>query len=158
MLDLTEGTLAEAWGRLASSGAPEAGEANSPSLEAWTLGIAARRLRDSLEAQGRSGAEALESLSLDYLEAQVEAQTMRQMVLEEGLAALPEDQREHLALRYGSALSVDQVAQRLGRHVAEVAVTELQALRSLGETVRDFLGEFSVEVRRSDDAAEGGAG
>jgi DNA-directed RNA polymerase specialized sigma24 family protein len=152
--DVAESALAEAWGRIAAA-SPEALAATppgAPSLEAWVLSIARRRLLDLLASQNRSPEQldAGSSPGWTDLQAEVEAQALRQMVLEEAVSGLSEEEQGFLRDTRVGELSLEQIALRDGRPIRELALLEYRALRALGDACAEFASEFRLEVKRSD--------
>jgi RNA polymerase sigma-70 factor (ECF subfamily) len=106
------------------------------SFRSWVFTIAYRRIADQRRASGRAArgpapvapAPSAEEVTLERLGAER---------VEELLAALTPDQRHVLALRVIADLSLEQVADIVGKPVGAVKALQHRALASLRRTVLD---------------------
>lgn len=115
--------------------------------KAWLYTIALNRLRDVLRRRGaeRRALERAEGLAgapadfneLDALE--------RRDLIHRGLAALPDEEREALALRYGGDLSLREIAEVTGQPQTTAEGRVYRGLKRL----REELSEPPPNVRRA---------
>ena len=87
--------------------------------QAWLLGIARRVVGEQLEARRAAGRIPELAAIADFDEA---AAAVERVALREALAALAQDERDLLALRYGADLAVKDVALILGERTNAVEV------------------------------------
>jgi RNA polymerase sigma-70 factor (ECF subfamily) len=108
------------------------------SEKTWLYAIAINCLRDQLRRR------AAESRALDSVAAAHEGSAMLEIegiadrdLVEHGLKTLSDDEREAIALRYGSDLTVPEIAKLTGERLTTVEGRVYKALRKLRETMVD---------------------
>jgi RNA polymerase sigma-70 factor (ECF subfamily) len=115
-------------------------------LRAWVFTIAHRRLVDDWRKRSRRPQQADDSGDLaGHVGGDVEDDALERIgagAVERMCAGLPEDQRAVLLLRILADLTVDQVAQVMGRSAASVKALQRRGLRAL----RNELENSSEEV------------
>lgn len=118
--DVTMEVFASAFGNLRALR-----RAASPKL--WLLGIARRKVADSLRRRYRRNETALP----DSLAGSDSSGTLEREALRQALAGLPEDQAEALRLKYVAGLTSEEAGQVMGRSA--------EAVNSLLQRGRDAL-------------------
>jgi RNA polymerase sigma-70 factor (ECF subfamily) len=127
-----------------------------PELAAWLRRILVRNLTDQVRHHGarrrddrrhesleamldRSGCEAHEALACRLSSpSSLAARREHSVLMADAMAALPDDYREILMLRYFEHLTFDAVAARMGRSSGAVRMLWVRALERLGRTVGEM--------------------
>ena|SRR5437867_6807258 len=99
------------------------------SFPAWLFRIASRRVGDGIRQRIRHHALPLEDAPEGHVE--FEGLAVSRRLLVEGLARLPERQREVLVLRFVVGLPTKQIAHSIGKTEAAVTALQMRGLASL---------------------------
>ena len=105
------------------------------SEKTWLITIALNRWRDLLRREGseRAALERLGAGAPDRLEGMEQVEERRALL--DGIAALPEDERDVVALSYGADLTAKQVAELLELPVTTVQGRLYRGLRRLRDSL-----------------------
>jgi RNA polymerase sigma-70 factor (ECF subfamily) len=132
--DAVQETFVSIW-RSAGTYRPERGP-GAP----WIYGVARNAVVDRARARREEAAETPETASLEAQpDEEAEAAWVRWRV-HRALEALPESEREVIALAYWSGLSQSEVAERLGIPLGTVKTRTRSALRRLADVLDGELG------------------
>ncbi len=132
-VDVAQETFVRAW-RYRASFDPGAGSAR-----AWLFAIAANRVREAGRARGRAAldleaAEGVPAGDPDALEALARGALRAEVA--RAVAALPQEQREVVSLKYLAELSFPEVARALGCSVGAAKMRALRARDALARALR----------------------
>lgn len=108
-------------------------------FRAWLFRIAHNQLANALRARRRRGATPLDSVpepTGDGDPASLIGQAEEARRLRRALAALPDDRRQVVVLRFVDGLSAREIGEVLGRSEGAVRVLQHRALRQLAEILR----------------------
>jgi RNA polymerase sigma-70 factor (ECF subfamily) len=131
--DAVQETFASIW-RSAGTYKPERGP-GAP----WVYGVARNAIVDRSRARAEPPAEAPDEASLDPSPEDRAEQSWTRWRVHRALEALPEREREVLALAYWSDLSQSEVATRLGIPLGTVKTRTRSALQRLATILEDEL-------------------
>lgn len=132
--DVAEDLASECWLALAKVLATFPGEADD--LRAWLFGVARRQVANHWRGRSRQpqfvrDEPPLEALSVPDAADVVVAAMSAQEAIETLLHGLPDEHAEIVLLRVVAGLSVEQVAELLGKRPGAVRVTQHRVLRRL---------------------------
>jgi RNA polymerase sigma factor (sigma-70 family) len=115
--------------------------------KAWLYTIALNRLRDVLRRRGaeRQALERAERLAVAPADFGTLDAVERRDLIHRGLAALPDEEREALALRYGGDLSLREIAEVTGQPQTTAEGRVYRGLKRL----REELSEPRPSARRA---------
>lgn len=116
--------------------------------DAWIFGIARNVVADHYRKIGRRAEVALdERLAMpdEQSPTQLVIDTEQHQALAQAMTSLTDEQRDVILLRFMEGLSIDDVAEAIGKTPGAVKGLQHRALRALSEAVQSLSGEHAAE-------------